>query len=415
MPGLTRFDFVPPTGPISMRSANRLGKMKATMVKYWTDPDKFIAFVMAGSGIILACFGSVLISLGIGLPVACYLSYKRSNSDLYTNSRVVLHDLLKFPKYSNQVLAMLKKADKEQLEKEEQSRKSNSEENEPNIISNSRALKYEVQPEANNNAKSKTNSENDIFYFNNDKIEFNTGFAGDNMFPLNIVLLAKPLNPNMKTPAQAIGYLCIDYIDRICSEDTQKEVEDALSSKKDLEPSQFQSEIERLGVHYDLLKRERKDLFAYTFGTACVLKKLVIKSEFRGNNLGIIMFAYALQKLRKMANIDILLCQKESYVENKLMEKFFGRFYTPPDFCRTNKNLHQALRSETIFFPIYKNKLDYACETALEKFFMFEKLKKNTVPYFAKDEDSSYCMDDRESSTVAIVGPTNQNNLSTNF
>merc|ERR1712062_125603 len=159
---------------------------------------------MAGSGIILACFGSVLISLGIGFPVACYLSYKRTNRDLYTNSRVVLHDLLKFPKYSNQVLAMLKKADKEQLEKEEQSRKSNSEENEPNIISNSRALKYEVQPEANNNAKSKTNSENDIFYFNNDKIEFNTGFAGDNMFPLNIVLLAKPLNPNMKTPAQAI-------------------------------------------------------------------------------------------------------------------------------------------------------------------------------------------------------------------
>ena len=199
----------------------------------------------------------------------------RSNSDIYTNSRVVLHDLLKFPKYSGQVLAMLKSSQQEQLFL-------NTDTKEDFTTSNQRAIS---QPAA----KVETNEEcesakNDIFASSIDKIQFKTAFAGDNMFPLNIVLLAKPLNPNMKMSVQVVGYLCVDFIDRICSEDVQKHVEMLLANRH-LEPKVFQAEIEKLGVHYDLLKRERKDLFAYTFGTACILKTIVIKPEFRGNLL----------------------------------------------------------------------------------------------------------------------------------
>ena len=263
MPGLTPWDFVPPVSPIELRSGNRMHKLKTALSKYWTDHDKFIALVMAGSGIIFACVGGVLISLGLGLPLAIFLSYRRSATDIYTNARIVVHDLIKYPKYAHQVLALLQKVEHEEQIKSQEAEN----------CDQTSCRKEET-----------TEEKEDVFSSKMKEIKFQTRFAGDQLFPLNLVVLAKPLNPNNKEDVRVIGYLCVDHIGRICSEETQTEVEQLIENN-DIETNEFLAESQKLGVHYDLLKRERKDLFAYTFGSVCILKTMVVAPEFRGQTL----------------------------------------------------------------------------------------------------------------------------------
>ena len=129
---------------------------------------------------------------------------------------------------------------------------------------------------------------------------------------------------------------------------------------------------------------------------------------FAGNGLGTVLMAYAIQKLKKLGTIDILVSPKHPFIEEKIMGKFFGRLYSPPEFCLQNKSVHVALRTKTILFPLYKSKLEYQCECALEKFLMFEKLKKNTIPYFTIRDEANYCTEEEHDSVKITAADLNK-------
>lgn len=356
---ISKYPFLQPevptdSGPITLKSGNHFSKI-SSLGKYWNNPDKFIALVVAGSGLLCATlFGSVIFSIGLGLPLACYLSYKRSNSDVYTNSRFVIQDLYCYPKHVKEVNRLLQAPQESQV------------------------VEPRVTP---SHSLGKSNAAISDFFKSQTDVSLIKN--KDSSFPLHIVLLARPLNPNINTKVQVAGYICIEHISTAFDEDTRKRVE-YLLSQKDLKPNELLSEFQEAGLHHDFLKRTRKDLYAYSFGKACLIRDLVVKPEFRGNGLGQVLVAHAIQKLKNMADVDVLICKENTFIAEKLMSNFYGRFYTPPKFCVNNRSLHPMLRTKTIFFPIYKHKIEYACEKALEKFVMFEKLKKNTVPYFNK-------------------------------
>ena len=65
-----------------------------------------------------------------------------------------------------------------------------------------------------------------------------------------------------------------------------------------------------------------------------------------GNGLGQVLVAHAIQKLKNMADVDVLICKENAFIAEKLMSDFYGRFYTPPKFCVNNRTLHPVLRTK---------------------------------------------------------------------
>ena len=218
---ISKYPFLQPkipanSGPISLRSRNHFAKV-SSLGKYWNNPDKFIALVVAGSGLLCATiFGSVIFSIGLGLPLACYLSYKRSNSDVYTNFRFVIQDLYCYPKHLKEVNRLLQSAH-----------------------------------ESDSSQDTERNNAAPVDFFKSQS-EVSLIKDEDGSFPMHIVLLARPLNPNVNAKVQVAGYICIEHINTAFDENTRKRVE-SLLTQKDLKPRDLISEFEEAGKFSSVL------------------------------------------------------------------------------------------------------------------------------------------------------------------
>ena len=216
---IIKYPFLQPkipsnSGPVTLKSKPSFLKV-SSLAKYWSNPDKFIALVVAGSGLLCATlFGSVVFSIGLGLPLACYLSYKRSNTDVYTNFRFLVTDLYCYPKYLKQVVSLLQSSHEEITE--------------PHC-----ALSKTVETKI---SADFFTPQKDVSLVKNEK----------GSFPMHILLLAKALNPYATTKIQVAGYICVEHINTACDDNIRMKVE-ALLSQKNLSPKDFLSKFKEYG------------------------------------------------------------------------------------------------------------------------------------------------------------------------